>query len=55
LQIYADLVIAIGVISVWIHRDASARGLNPWPWIVASFIVGMFGPLAYLLTRRSNR
>jgi hypothetical protein len=55
LQIYVDLVIAIVVISVWIHRDAGARGRNPWPWIVASFIVGMFGPLAYLLTRRPNR
>lgn len=55
LQIYADLVIAIVVISVWIHNDARARGRNPWPWIVASLIVGMFGPLVYLLARRRDR
>lgn len=51
-QIYVDLVIAVAVICVWIHRDASDRGRNPWPWIAASLIVGMFSPLAYLLTRR---
>jgi len=55
LQIYVDLVVAIVVISVWIYRDARGRGRNPWPWIVVSLIVGMFGPLVYLLTRRPNR
>lgn len=51
LQIYVDLVIAILVFCVWMHRDARANGRNPWPFIAASFVVGMFGPLAYLLTR----
>lgn len=51
LQIYVDLVIAILVLCVWMHRDARANGRNPWPFIAASFVVGMFGPLAYLLTR----
>lgn len=50
-QIYVDLVIAVVVIGVWIYRDANKRGRNPWPWLIAAAIVGMFSPLIYLLTR----
>lgn len=55
LQIYVDLVIAVAVISVWLYGDARRRGKNPWPWIIAAFIIGMFSPLVYLLTRANNR
>ena len=55
LQIYVDLVLAVAVISVWIHRDARSRGENPWPWIIAAFIVGMFSPLIYLLKTNGRR
>lgn len=51
LQIYIDLVIAVTVICVWIYRDATTHGRNPWPWLIAAAIVGMFSPLVYLLTR----
>ena len=51
LQIYMDLVIAVIVICVWIYRDATKNGRNPWPWLIAAAIVGMFSPLVYLLTR----
>jgi len=51
LQIYVDLVIAVAVICVWIYRDATNHGRNPWPWLIAAAIVGMFSPLVYLLTR----
>jgi protein-S-isoprenylcysteine O-methyltransferase Ste14 len=51
-QIFIDLVIAIGLIAVWIHRDATKRGRNPWPWIIASPFVGVLAPLAYLITRK---
>ncbi|MEM7341995.1 MAG: DUF2834 domain-containing protein [Actinomycetota bacterium] len=50
-QIFVDLVLAVAVICVWIYRDATRAGRNPWPWIIASAIVGMFSPLVYLLTR----
>ena len=53
-QIYVDLVIAVVIINVWIWRDAKTNGKNPWPWIIASFIVGSFSPLVYLLVRRSD-
>lgn len=53
-QIYVDLVIAVVVICVWLYRDAISRGRNPWPWIVAAAIVGMFSPLVYLLLRTGD-
>lgn len=54
LQIYVDLVIAIMLINVWIWHDARAHQRNPWPWIVAAFLVGAFSPLLYLLTRQPS-
>jgi hypothetical protein len=44
-QIYVDLVIAVVVICVWLHRDARLRGRNPWPWIVGAAVVGRISPL----------
>ncbi len=55
LQIYIDLVLAIVVISVWIYRDAKRSGRNPWPWILAAGVVGMFSPLVYLVTRDGDQ
>jgi cytochrome bd-type quinol oxidase subunit 2 len=50
-QIFIDLVLAIAVIAVWMHRDARRTGRNPWPWIIACPFVGIFSPLGYLITR----
>lgn len=52
-QVLADLVIALSLVMVWMWRDAKATGRNPWPWIVATLTTGSFGPLFYLLTRKS--
>ena len=51
IQIFVDLVLAVGVVDIWVHRDARSRGRNPWTWLVASFLTGMFSPLIYLLVR----
>ncbi len=52
-QVFADLVIALTLVMVWMWRDAKATGRNPWPWIVATLVLGSFSPLGYLLTRKS--
>lgn len=52
LQVLADLAVALGLVLVWLWRDARAQGRNPWPWVLATLALGSFGPLAYLLTRR---
>ena len=51
IQIFVDLVLAVGWIDVWVHGDARSRCRNPWPWLLASLITGMFSPLVYLLVR----
>jgi len=52
-QVLADLGIALSLALVWIWRDAKATGRSAWPWIVATLALGSFGPLIYLLTRKS--
>jgi hypothetical protein len=53
LQVLADLGIALGLVMLWMWRDARASGRQALPWIVLTLAAGSFGPLLYLLTRRS--
>ena len=53
LQIFADLVIALTLVMIWMWRDAKASGRTIWPWMFATLALGSFGPLLYLLTRKS--
>lgn len=53
LQVLTDLAIALILILVWLVKDARARGLNPAPWVVLTLLAGSFGPLLYLILRRS--
>jgi len=50
-QVLIDLVIAGGLICTWMVVDARKRGVNPWPWVVATFALGTLVPLTYLLVR----
>lgn len=53
-QVFADLVIALVPVMVWMWHDAKATGRNVWPWVVATLASGSFGPLVYLLTLKST-
>ncbi len=52
LQVLCDLTIALVLVLQWIRRDAKANGRSVWPWIVLTLVLGSFGPLIYLLSRR---
>jgi hypothetical protein len=54
-QIFVDLVIALSLVMVWMWQDAKATGRNVWPWIAAMLAFGSFGPLFYLLTRKTAK
>lgn len=54
-QIFFDLVIALSLVMVWMWQDAKAIGRNVWPWIATTLAFGSFGPLFYLLTRKSEK
>lgn len=51
-QIFADLVIALVMVLIWLYRDARQRGRNPWPWIVGTLFTGSIAPLLYLSLRK---
>jgi len=53
-QYFADLVIALGVVMVWMWHDCKSRGKSALPWIGATFFIGSFSPLIYLLLRNNS-
>ena len=49
-----DLTIALSLVSIWLVRDARARGVSPVPYLVLTATLGSVGPLLYLLLRRDD-
>ena len=50
-QISVDLLIALGMVSLWMWRDARARGVSALPYLVVTMFLGSIGPLLYLFRR----
>jgi hypothetical protein len=50
-QVFADLVILAVLACFWMVADGRARGINPWPFVIATFLLGSFGVLFYLVAR----
>ncbi len=51
LQVFFDLCIALGIVAVWMWRDAKERGISPLPYIALMVPLGSIGALAYLVRR----
>ncbi len=51
IQILADLFVCCSLLSYWMVGDARRRGVNPWPWVLATLLGGSLALLVYLLLR----
>ncbi len=54
LVLFEDLCIALGMVSIWLYRDAKSRGVSPFPYLITTFTIGSIGPLFYLLRRQQD-
>ena len=50
----ADMVIALGLVTVWMWQDARDRGTSIVPYVVLTLALGSVGPLVYLLVREAS-
>ena len=53
LQIFVDLILCALFIIVWLRHDTRHTGRNFPLWAIITLAIGAFGPLLYLLTRKS--
>jgi drug/metabolite transporter (DMT)-like permease len=53
-QVFADLVVALLLVLVWLVGDARRLGRNPWPWVVGTLLTGSIAPLLYLATSSTS-
>ena len=44
-----DLTIALGLVTVWMWRDARRRGVTLLPYLALTATLGSIGPLLYLV------
>ena len=51
LQVFLDLVIAAVISLTYIVPEAKQRGINPWPYVALTPILGSIVLLAYLVHR----
>jgi len=50
-QVFADLVIALTLVVVWMVADSRTSGISAWPFVAITLVLGSFGPLFYLIAR----
>lgn len=50
-QVFTDLVIALTLVMIWMVADGRTSGINPWPFVALTLVLGSFGPLFYLAAR----
>lgn len=49
--LFVDLVIALGLVTVWMWQDARDRGVSVLPYLILTAAFGSVGPLLYLFRR----
>ena len=51
---FADLVIALSLVVLWMWQDARERGVSVAPYVVLTLAFGSVGPLLYLIRREAR-
>ena len=51
---FADLVIALSLVVLWMWQDARERGASATPYVVLTLAFGSVGPLLYLIRREAG-
>jgi hypothetical protein len=51
--LFTDLVIALGLVTLWMWQDARDRGVSPVPYVALTLGFGSVGPLLYLFRREA--
>jgi hypothetical protein len=55
LQLTLDLVIALGLVLLWMRADAEETRTPFLPYLAVTLVIGSVGPLAYLIHREARR
>jgi hypothetical protein len=53
-QVFADLVIALVLVLIWLVNDALVAKRNPIPWVVLTLLLGSIGPLLYIVAFKTK-
>ncbi len=53
-QIFVDLIISLLFFLAWLREDTKVMNRSFVFWLIITLVFGCFGPLFYLLTRKSN-
>jgi hypothetical protein len=48
---FVDLSLSLGLVLLWMRRDAGDRALPFWSYALVTLTLGVAGPLAYLIHR----
>jgi fatty acid desaturase len=51
---FVDLIIALGLILLWMWQDAGKRGVSLVPYLILTLTLGSVGPLLYLIRRAGS-
>jgi len=52
--LFADLVISLSLVMLWMIGDARQRRTSVLPYLVTTLLVGSIGPLLYLIRRERH-
>lgn len=53
-QIGLDLCISLSLLWTFMLRDPSLRAARPWPWMLATIVLGSIAPMLFLVIHRAR-